>query len=108
MAAYVEIVDIEDGVAAEVAGNVAVRLSSVPPNEWIGFFGQAWILAIVEGAIPSDFGQGACVKSDRILIPNASREAVARQLEALRRIVAETNRITAGYQGLLERSHEPH
>jgi len=104
--AFIEIVDIENGAATGPQGTVSLRLSASPPEEWINFFGQAWILADVEEAIPPDFGQGASVQGDRIVIPQASVAAVARQIEALRRIVQETNRITAGYNGLLRRSHD--
>ena len=104
--AFIEIVDIENGAATGPQGAVSLRLSASAPEEWIKFFGQAWIPAVVEGAIPADFGHGASVQGDRIAIPGASRAAVVRQMAGLRHVIAETNRIAAGYQGLLRRSHE--
>jgi hypothetical protein len=103
MTPYIEIVEIEPDYAAP--DSVVVRLSAAPPPEWRNFFGQAWILAVAERRIPPDFGWGAHVEGDRIVIPNASPEAVKRQREPLRHIVQETNRITAGYYGLVRRSH---
>ena len=97
---------VEDREKLSAAGAASVRLSATPSAEWSRFFGQALALAVAEGRIPPDFGEGASVTGDRIIIPGASREAVVRHLEAMRRIVEETNRITAGYQGLLRRSHE--
>jgi len=85
--------------------SVVVRLSAAPTPEWRNFFGQAWLLAVRDTRIPADFGWGAHVEEDRIVIPNASPEAVKRQREPLRHIVQETNRITAGYYGLVRRSH---
>jgi len=83
---------------------VLVRLSAAPTPEWIEFFlGQAWILAVRYRRIPQDFGQGAHVEGDRIVIPNASREAVERQREPLGDIVEEANRLTAEYYGRLRR-----
>ena len=104
--AFIEIVDIENGATPGPQDTVSVRLSAPAPEEWIKFFGPAWILAVLEGTIPADFGHGASVQGDRIAIPGASREAVVRQMAGLRHVIAETNRIAAGYQGLLRRSHE--
>lgn len=101
----IEIVAI-DFDRASCAGGVSVKLSSVPPEEWVRFFGQAWILAVVERAIPADFAQGASVRRDRIILPGVSSDAAARQMGALRRVVDETNRIAAGYEALQRRSHE--
>jgi len=103
MTPYIEIVAIERDDATP--DSVVVRLSAAPTPEWRNFFGQAWILAVVERRIPADFGRGAHVEGDRIVIPNASREAVELQIDGLRHIVKETNRITAGYYGLVRRSH---
>jgi hypothetical protein len=103
MTPYIEIVAIERDDATP--DSVVVRLSAAPTPEWRNFFGQAWILATVERRIPADFGWGAHVEGDRIVIPNASPEAVALQIDGLRHIVQETNRITAGYYELVRRSH---
>jgi hypothetical protein len=97
---------VEDREELPSVGVASVRVSATPSAEWSRFFGQAMALAVAEGVIPPDFGEGASVTENRIVISGVSREAVARHLEALRRIVEETNRITAGYQGLLRRSHE--
>jgi hypothetical protein len=83
--------------------SVVVRLSAAPTPEWRNFFGQAWLLATVERRIPADFGWGAHVEGDRIVIPNASREAVERQREPLGDIVEEANGVTAEYYGRLRR-----
>jgi hypothetical protein len=102
MTPYIEIREIERNDAAP--DSVVVRLSAAPTPEWIAFFlGQAWILAVGERRIPQDFGQGAHVEGDRIVIPNASREAVERQREPLGDIVEEANRLTAEYYGWLRR-----
>ena len=96
------------GIIEDVtAGAVSVQLSAVPSPEWVGFFGQAWVLGVVEGAIPTDFGRGSSVQEDRIVIPEAWRESVFQQMDGLRRIVDETNRITASYHALQRRSYDP-
>jgi hypothetical protein len=107
MMAFIELKGVvEDREKLPGAGAASVRLSATPSVEWSRFFGQALALAVAERRVPPHFGEGASVTADRLVIPGASREAVVRHLEALRRIVEETNRITAGYQGLLRRSHE--
>ncbi len=103
--ALIEIVGF-DLDQASPAGAVSVKLSSVPPEEWVRFFGQAWILAVVERAIPADFAQGAFVRGDRLILPGVSQDAAARQMGALRHVVDETNRIVAGYKALQRRSHD--
>lgn len=97
---------VEDWEKFPAAGAASVRLSAAPSTEWSKFFCQALALAAAEGGIPPDFGETASVTGDRIVIPGASREAVIRYLGALSHIVEETNRITAGYHGLLRRNHE--
>ena len=97
---------VEDWDKFPAAGAASVRLSATPSTEWSRFFCQALALAAAEGGIPPDFGETASVTGDRIVIPGASREAVIRYLGALSHIVEETNRITAGYHGLLRRNHE--
>ena len=101
MTPYIEVREIERNDAAP--DSVLVRLSAAPTAEWRNFFGQAWLLATVERRIPADFGWGAHVEGDRIVIPNASPEAVALQINGLRHIVQEANRVTAEYYGRLRR-----
>ena len=101
MTPNIEIVAIERDNATP--GSVLVRLSAAPTPEWRNFFGQAWLLAVRDTRIPADFGWGAHVEEDRIVIPNASPEAVALQINGLRHIVQEANRVTAEYYGRLRR-----
>jgi hypothetical protein len=104
--AFIDVIGIDEHADRDSAAGFSVRLSAVPSSEWARFFDQAWKLALEEEKPYPPFNQDApLIHGDRIVLRHVPNELTVQDLDKLRRIVDEANRILGGYEELLRRSH---